>query len=220
MLSSFIVTYMYKFSFSNAFYVLDQLHSRVQYQLVITHLLILCFTCLVSCTCVQLQLLIKYLFMCYNSMLACLLSFAQPKAIVCNHMLQFPYLCITYAPFSCPQPLINILKATGLYMCERWKILLTLLIKTLLCSRQPPIMLSNILPPVPPRLVKRVEEGLFIEMFELLPDPLCSADWNSEDQSTSTMHKPSELSIITDWVQSLEFTLQTSHTLLQTTQQT
>ena len=86
-----------------------------------------------------------------------------------------------------------------------------------LCSRQPPILLSNSLPPVPPRLVKRVEEGLFIEMFELLPDPLCSADWNSEDQSTSTMHKPSELSNITDWVQSLEFTLQTSHTLLQTT---
>lgn len=65
---------------------------------------------------------------------------------------------------------MNILMATSLRMCESWKILLTLLININPppCSRQPPILLSNSLPLVPPKLVKHVEEGLFIEMFELL----------------------------------------------------
>ena len=66
---------------------------------------------------------------------------------------------------------------------------------------QPPILICNGLPPIPLRLVKRVEEGLFIEMSELLPKRLSSADFNAGDQAPSTKHKPPEVSNIIDWVQ-------------------
>ena len=48
-------------------------------------------------------------------------------------------------------------------------------------KHQPPILICNGLPPIPPNLVKRVEQGLFIEMSELLPERLCSAELNLGD---------------------------------------
>jgi len=45
----------------------------------------------------------------------------------------------------------------------------------------PPVLISNGLPPVLFRFVKRVEDGLFVEMAELLPDYLDSVDLNTED---------------------------------------
>jgi len=45
----------------------------------------------------------------------------------------------------------------------------------------PPVLISNGLPPVPFRLVKRVDDGLFVEMAELLPDYLGSVGLNTED---------------------------------------
>ena len=42
----------------------------------------------------------------------------------------------------------------------------------------PPVLISNGIPPVPLKLVKRVEEGLFVEMAELHPNYLESVDFN------------------------------------------
>ena len=66
---------------------------------------------------------------------------------------------------------------------------------------QPPILICNSLPPVPPRLVKRVEDGLFVEMFELLPERLNSADFNAGDLAPGIKNKPPEVSNIIDWIQ-------------------
>ena len=68
-------------------------------------------------------------------------------------------------------------------------------------KHQPPILICNGLPPIPPNLVKRVEQGLFIEMSELLPERLCSAELNLGDQAPGTKHKPPEVSNIIDWIQ-------------------
>ena len=54
-------------------------------------------------------------------------------------------------------------------------------------NHQPPILICNGLPPIPPNLVKRVEQGLFIEMSEILPEHLCSTKLNLGDQTPSTI---------------------------------
>ena len=61
-------------------------------------------------------------------------------------------------------------------------------------------MISNGLPPIPARLVKRVEDGLFVEMAELLPSYLDTADLNTDDQHTRSRKRPPVLSDIMDWV--------------------
>ena len=63
----------------------------------------------------------------------------------------------------------------------------------------PPVLISNGLPPIPFRLVKRVEDGLFVEMAELLPSYLDSADFNTDDQRTRK--RLPVVSHIIDWVQ-------------------
>ena len=63
----------------------------------------------------------------------------------------------------------------------------------------PPVLVSNDLPPIPFRLVKRVEDGLFVEMAELLPSYLDSAHFNTDDQRTRK--RLPVVSHIIDWVQ-------------------
>ena len=66
---------------------------------------------------------------------------------------------------------------------------------------RPPVLISNGLPPIPSRLMKRVEDGLFVEMAELLPSHLDSADLNvNEGQVTSCKQLPTVTDII-DWIQ-------------------
>ena len=48
-------------------------------------------------------------------------------------------------------------------------------------DHQLPVLICDGLPPVPAHLVERINQGLFIEMSELLPDHLSSADANVED---------------------------------------
>jgi len=48
-------------------------------------------------------------------------------------------------------------------------------------DHQPPLLISDGLSPVPARLANRVKQGLFVEMAELLPDYLNSADENLKD---------------------------------------
>jgi len=65
---------------------------------------------------------------------------------------------------------------------------------------QPPVLISNSLPLVPVELVQRVEEGLFIEMAELSPNALDSADLNMK----KWLRSPKHLYVIPDiveWVQ-------------------
>ena len=56
-------------------------------------------------------------------------------------------------------------------------------------------------PPDPLKLVKRVEEGLFVEMAELHPNYLESVDFNSGDQPTGSHKRPPEVFNIVDWIQ-------------------
>jgi len=65
----------------------------------------------------------------------------------------------------------------------------------------PPVLVSNGFPPIPFKLVKRVEDGLFVEMAELLPSYLDSADLNSGDQSARSRRQPPTVSDIVDWIQ-------------------
>jgi len=65
----------------------------------------------------------------------------------------------------------------------------------------PPVLISNGFPPIPFRLVKRVEDGLFVEMAELLPSYLDSADLNRDDQRARSRRQPPTVSDIVDWIQ-------------------
>ena len=64
-------------------------------------------------------------------------------------------------------------------------------------------MVSCGFPPIPTKLVNRIQSGLFVKIPELLPDMLTLADYNvSEDRSDNRKPKHSgELSIM-KWVQS------------------
>ena len=65
----------------------------------------------------------------------------------------------------------------------------------------PPVLISNGIPPIPLRLVKRVEEGLFIEMAELHPSYLDSAELNIGDQPAGSHKRFPEICDIVDWIQ-------------------
>ena len=65
----------------------------------------------------------------------------------------------------------------------------------------PPVLLRNSIPPVPLRLVKLVEAGLFVEMAELHPSYLDSAELNTGNQPTGGHKRLPEISNIVDWVQ-------------------
>jgi len=74
----------------------------------------------------------------------------------------------------------------------------------------PPVLISNGFPPIPFRLVKRVEDGLFVKMAELLPSYLDSADLNSDDQHARSRRQPPTVSDIVDWIRVLLYTRQLS----------
>ena len=61
-------------------------------------------------------------------------------------------------------------------------------------------MFSSCLPPVPAKLVKRIEDGLFVEMGELSLDRLDSPDHLMTDMIASSQ-KIQEVTDITEWVQ-------------------
>ena len=63
------------------------------------------------------------------------------------------------------------------------------------------MLISDSLPPVPAKLVKKIQEGRFIEMAELLTDTLISADYVTEDDPKSHKQKRKEVSDILEWVQ-------------------
>ena len=66
--------------------------------------------------------------------------------------------------------------------------------------RQPPVLISNGLPPlVPATLIKRVEQGLFIKMTELSPSYLDSAELNTGSQHGSHKQLPEVLDIV-EWI--------------------
>jgi len=65
---------------------------------------------------------------------------------------------------------------------------------------QPPVLISDCLPPIPAKLVKRVQEGLFIEMAELSPNYLDSVELDAGNQTKSHKHIP-EVTDIMEWVQ-------------------
>ena len=68
-------------------------------------------------------------------------------------------------------------------------------------SKEPPSThLGGGLPPVPGKLVKRIEEGHFIEMGELLPERL-SSHCEDEDQIKSTKPKRRAVTNILEWLQ-------------------
>ena len=73
--------------------------------------------------------------------------------------------------------------------------------QSLLASpRQPPVLISNGLPPVPATLIKRVKRGLFIKMAKLSPSYLDSAELDTGSQHKSRKQL-SEVSDIVEWVQ-------------------
>ena len=64
-------------------------------------------------------------------------------------------------------------------------------------------MVSSGLPPIPAKLVNRIQEGLFVEMSDLLPDTLTSAEYNAgEDHANSRKSKHRRDLSIMEWVQS------------------
>jgi len=64
-----------------------------------------------------------------------------------------------------------------------------------------PVLISSGLPPVPKKLVYRAQEGLFVEMAELLPHKLISAEYYSEDHSTNPRQQHYKIRNILEWVQ-------------------
>jgi len=62
-------------------------------------------------------------------------------------------------------------------------------------------LISNGLPPIPNKLVQRIEEELFVEMAELLSSYLDSVDFNTGGQKTRSHKRLPVLRDITEWVQ-------------------
>ena len=50
----------------------------------------------------------------------------------------------------------------------------------------PPVLISGGLPPVPAKLVKRIQEGSFVEMAELLPETLSSLEYGTNRPEAET----------------------------------
>ena len=65
----------------------------------------------------------------------------------------------------------------------------------------PPVMISPGLPPIPAKLVKRIQDGLYVEMSELLPDKLTSAEYNTGEEHTVTQKQKLKVLSIMEWVQ-------------------
>ena len=65
----------------------------------------------------------------------------------------------------------------------------------------PPVLISGGLPPVPAKLVKRTQEGSFVEMAELLPETLSSLEYGTNEDPAGQKQKHQEVSNIVNWVQ-------------------
>jgi len=63
-------------------------------------------------------------------------------------------------------------------------------------TSHPPILINSGLPPVPTKLVMNTQEGIFIEMADLLPQRLISAEYYRGDSSKHTH----EVTNIIEWV--------------------
>ena len=75
-------------------------------------------------------------------------------------------------------------------------------------------MISCGLPPVPAKLVKGIQDRLFVEMSEPLPDKLTSAEYNTGEDHTSSQKEKYEVLSIVEWVQCFNiFIAILSHTL-------
>jgi len=64
-----------------------------------------------------------------------------------------------------------------------------------------PILTSNGLPPIPGRLIQRVEDSMHIEIAELLPDYLSTAEVNISEQPSSSRSKLHKITNTMDWVE-------------------
>ena len=59
------------------------------------------------------------------------------------------------------------------------------------------------MPPIPAKLAKRIQDGQFVEMVELLPDLLRGYNPSDEDQlkSSKSKYRESQITNIIDWIQ-------------------
>ena len=65
----------------------------------------------------------------------------------------------------------------------------------------PPVLISSGLPPVPAKLVKRIQQGSFVEMVELLPETLSSPEYAPDNEPAGQKQKRREVTNIINWVQ-------------------
>ena len=68
-------------------------------------------------------------------------------------------------------------------------------------ARLTPVLISSGLPPIPSKLVTRAQDGLFIEMANLLPSKLISAEYYSSDNPDNPKQKHYQVSDIIEWIQ-------------------
>ena len=57
------------------------------------------------------------------------------------------------------------------------------------------------LPPIPDKLVRRIQDGRFINMADLLPDNLEATNSTDDDHSSNTKRKQQDVTQIMDWIQ-------------------
>ena len=63
------------------------------------------------------------------------------------------------------------------------------------------MLFSTGLPPIPAKLMDRIQGGLFVEMFYLLPQKLICAEYSVGDHITSQRQKQYKVTAIIEWVQ-------------------
>ena len=63
------------------------------------------------------------------------------------------------------------------------------------------MLISSGLPPVPAKLVKRIQDGLFVEMAELLPETLSSPEYAASEEPAGQKQKLHGVTKIVNWVQ-------------------
>ena len=64
-----------------------------------------------------------------------------------------------------------------------------------------PLYIGGCMPPIPAKLAKRIQEGLFVEIVELMPDYLRGPNPSDEDQLKNSKPKNWEITNIVDWIQ-------------------
>ena len=74
---------------------------------------------------------------------------------------------------------------------------------TLPLAHRATLLISSGVPPVSAKLVKRIQDGLFVEMAELLPEALSLPRYSAGDEPVGQKQKPLEVNNIMDWMQCL-----------------